>query len=67
LDGFESLVVQLLRQKKLNLPIIESVANVFADSNSIQDAYSKLMAKKTNKHADPINHKADASEVKPYG
>jgi len=33
---------------------------------SIQYAYSELMAKKANKHADPINCKANAGKIKPY-
>lgn len=32
----------------------------------IQYTYSKLMAKKANKHADQINYKANAGKIKPY-
>ncbi|MCQ4298048.1 hypothetical protein NAU58_20940 [Pseudomonas stutzeri] len=32
-----------------------------------QDIYAELMAKKANKHTDPINNKTDAGKIKPCG
>ena len=37
-----------------------------AGRNLIQYSYTKLITKKPNKHADPINYKADARTIKPY-